>query len=295
MAQALRPFPQYGNITNWHWVPDGDTWYESLQMKATKRFTHGLEFGSNFTWAKQLTSGVEDDFGRGDGVIINNAFNRPNQKALSVFDQPFQFVFSGSYITPKLSGGNKLTGNKALSWMARDWQIGTLLRYGSGLPIPSPTSTNSLATYLFQSTLFNRVPGVPLFTQDLNCHCFDPNKTFVLNPAAWSNPAAGQWGTAAAYYSDYRYQRRPVENMSLGRVFRIKERANLQIRAEFTNIFNRTETNNPTATNALATQTEQLRSNHCRLRIHQTAPRSARRARDNWSRGSSSERVVAIR
>lgn len=256
VAQSLRPFPQYGNISNWHWVPDGDTWYESLQTKLTKRFSHGIEFGSAFTWSKQLTLGVEDDFGRGDGVITNNVFNRPNNKDLSVFDQPFQFVFSGSYTTPKLSTGNRFTANKAVSWIARDWQIGTLLRYTSGLPIPSPTSTNNLATYLFQSTLFNRVPGVSLFTQNLNCHCFDPTETFVLNPAAWSNPGPGQWGTAAAYYSDFRYQRRPVENMSIARNFRIKERANLQIRAEFTNVFNRTEMNNPTATNPLATQTK---------------------------------------
>ena len=82
-----------------------------------------------------------------------------------------------------------------------------------------------------------------------------PNKTFVLNPAAWTNPAAGQWGTAAGYYGDYRYQRRPAESMSLGRIFRIKERTSLQVRAEFTNIFNRTEANNPTSSNALATQT----------------------------------------
>jgi hypothetical protein len=253
VAQSLRPYSQYGNITNFHWVPIGDTWYESLQVKATQRFTHGLDFSSAFTWAKQLTSGVEDDFGRGGGVVTNDVFNRPNQKALSSYDQPFQFVFSGSYITPKWSATNK--GVKILSWISQDWQIGALLRYASGLPIAAPTSTNSMSTYLFQSTLFNRVPGVPLFTQDLNCHCFDPNTTFVLNPNAWSNPAPGQWGTAAAYYTDYRYQRRPVENLSLGRVFRIKERASLQIRGEFTNIFNRAEPNNPTATNALATQT----------------------------------------
>ncbi len=100
----------------------------------------------------------------------------------------------------------------------------------------------------------NRVPGVPLFKQDLNCHCFDPSRTFVLNPAAWSDPKPGQFGGGAAYYSDYRYQRRPAESISLGRIFRIRERATLSIRAEFTNIFNRTEMNNPTATNALATQ-----------------------------------------
>jgi len=256
VAQALRPFPQYGNLSNWHWVPDGDTWYEALQSKATKRLSHGVEFGANFTWSKQLTEGVEDDFGRGDGVILNDVFNRRNQKDLSLFDQPFQFVFSGSYTTPRLPAGNRLTDNKALSWIARDWQIGTLLRYTSGTPIPSPTSTNSLATYYFQSTLFNRVPGVPLFTENLNCHCFDPTTTFVLNPNAWSNPGPGQWGTAAAYYSDFRYQRRPVENMSLARNFRVKERMNLQIRAEFTNIFNRTEMNNPTVANTTPLTTQ---------------------------------------
>jgi hypothetical protein len=255
VAQALRPYPQYGAVTNWHWVPDGDTWYEALQMKGTKRFSHGLQAGTSFTWSKQLESGVEDDYGRGDGVFINNVFNRPNQKTLSAYDQPLLLVISGSYLTPKLNGGNKFTSNKVVGWLARDWQIGTLLRYASGLPIQSPTSTSNLATYTFQTTLMDRVPGVPLFTQDLNCHCFNPNTTFVLNPAAWVNPPAGQYGTAAAYYNDFRYQRRPAENLSLARNFRVKERISLQIRAEFSNVFNRTEMNNPTSTTATATQT----------------------------------------
>ena len=97
---------------------------------------------------------------------------------------------------------------------------------------------------------------VPVFTQDLNCHCFDPNKEFVLNPKAWSNPALGQFGSAAAYYDDYRYQRRPTESLSIGRNIRIGEgKMNLQIRAEFTNVFNRTQMSNPVTTNAFSTQT----------------------------------------
>src|SRR6202023_1761506 len=110
-------------------------------------------------------------------------------------------------------------------------------------------------TYTFQGTLVNRVPGVPLFTKDLNCHCFDPNKDFTLNPAAWSNPPLGQWGTAAAYYDDYREQRRPTENVSLARNFRFRERMNLQIRAEFTNVFNRTQMGSPSSGNPFSTQT----------------------------------------
>jgi hypothetical protein len=102
----------------------------------------------------------------------------------------------------------------------------------------------------------NRVPGQPLFTRDVNCHCFDPSKEFVLNPNAWAEPAPGQFGTGAAYYSDYRGVRTPRENLAVGRTFRFGEgRASLNIRAEFTNIFNRTVLPEATSTNARATQT----------------------------------------
>ncbi len=265
VAQSLRPFPQFSNITNMHWAPDGDTWYNALQAKLTKRFSHGLDFQSSFTWSKAFSMGTEADIATLSAVTpaTNDVFNRPQNRYISGLDQPFLFVFSGNYTTPKWSGKGVL-GNKALSWIARDWQVGAVLRYASGLPILSPYSQNGLSSILFRGTgavgttgggFMNRVPGVPLYTVDLNCHCYDPNTTFVLNKNAWSNPAPGQWGTAAGYYTDYRYQRRPAESMSLGRVFRIRERSSFQIRAEFTNIFNRTEPNNPASTNALLTQT----------------------------------------
>ena len=82
----------------------------------------------------------------------------------------------------------------------------------------------------------------------------DPRADFVLNPAAWSDPAAGQWGSSAPFYSDYRYQRRPSEAMNFGRNFRVGERVTFQARLEFTNIFNRAQAANPTANNAKATQ-----------------------------------------
>ena len=265
VAQSIRPFPQFSNITNMHWSPDGDSWYNSLQAKATKRLSHGLDLQSSFTWSKSFAEGTEGDISTLSPVTpaTNDVFNRGQNRYLSGLDQPFLLVIAGNYTTPKIVGHGFL-GNKAVSWIARDWQIGAVTRYGSGLPILSPIATNGLAQLLFRNTgatgttggtFMNRVAGQPLFTQDLNCHCFNPNTTFVLNPAAWANPAPGQWGTSAGYYGDYRTQRRPGESMSLGRNFRIKERANLQIRGEFTNIFNRTEMNNPTSTNALATQT----------------------------------------
>ncbi|HEY1240382.1 MAG TPA: TonB-dependent receptor [Bryobacteraceae bacterium] len=257
VAQALRPFPQFSSITAL-WAPNGNTWYDSLQAKATKRFSHGLQFSAVFTWSKQLSTAAPSNVTvPGTGMqAVSDVFNRSLNKYLSPFDQPFLFTIAASYTTPSLHT------NKVLSWAARDWQINTLLGYGSGLPILAPVAQNNLNTVLLRNVTpassqigyANRVAGQPLFTHDLNCHCFDPNSDFVLNPAAWSQPGPGQWGTGAAYYSDYRFQRRPNENLGLGRAFRFKERYELNIRMEFNNIFNRAEMPNPTSTNAAQAQ-----------------------------------------
>ena len=140
--------------------------------------------------------------------------------------------------------------------LEKDWTLGGSFRYQSGLPIASPTSNNNLGAVLpRQATNYaDRVPGVPLFTNSPNCHCFDPSQTFILNPAAWTQPPAGQFGTAAPYYNDYRWQRQPSESASLGRIFRIREGMTLSIRAEFFNIFNRVFLNAPTSGNSTQTQ-----------------------------------------
>jgi len=255
VAQSLRPFPQFSSITAL-WAPDGNTWYDSLQAKATKRFSRGLQFTALFTWAKQLSTAAPSNVtvpGIG-GQAVNDVFNRSQNKYLSPFDQPLALTLAASYTLPALHT------NRILSWVVRDWQINMLLGYGSGLPILAPQAQNNLNTVLLRNntgsntSFANRVAGEPLFTQDLNCHCFDPNKIFVLNPKAWSQPCPGQWGTGAAYYTDYRFERRPNENLGIGRLFHIKERATLNIRAEFTNVFNRAQMPNPTSTNAAQTQ-----------------------------------------
>jgi hypothetical protein len=256
VAQALRPLPQFNGVVQ-TWNPLGDTWYDALQAKVTKRFSHGLDAMVTYTRSKSLALGAEEDnnYGSTTTPVINNVFNRGVNKTFSGFDQPQSLIISGNYTTPKVLGGASNFTSKLLSWVAREWTFGTVLHYASGFLIKVPTATTSLATFVFQGTLVDRVPGQPLFTKNLNCHCFDPNTTFVLNPAAWANPPLGQFGTANAYYSDYRQQRHPQEAVSVGRNFRIKERATFQIRAEFTNIFNRTGLNEPSFSNAFATQT----------------------------------------
>ena len=247
VLQALEAFPQFSTAgflgstyatTN---APTGDTWYNSLQAKATKRLSHALQATGTFTWSKALASTREDFWNPGS-----------SSKTFQSTDQPFLLNANVTYTTPKAAFLthflNSAWQNRA-NWLTEDWQLGTFLQYGSGflLTPPSATTVNNL-TLANGATNFQIPTGQPFFTKDLNCHCINSYIDQVLNPAAWTNPATGTWGNNALY-GNFRTERRPQENLNVGRNFRIKESMNLQIRAEFVNIFNRTYLGNPSTVN----------------------------------------------
>jgi hypothetical protein len=101
------------------------------------------------------------------------------------------------------------------------------------------------------TTYFNVNPGQPKLAVNPNCGCFNPQTTQVLNPAAWTDAAPGQWGVSAPYYGGYRWQRQPAESLSLGRNFRMghEGKYTMQVRAEFYNVFNRLFLSAPSTTN----------------------------------------------
>ena len=238
VAQSLRPFPQFQNI-GITGAPLGESRYDSLQLKGVKRYSHGLSFTTTFTWQNERTN----------MGAVNNVFNNPtDQFAPSELSEPLITVLAFNYEVPAFGDSGFMRA------VLGGWTVGGILRYASGLPIPVPTAQNQHNTLVFQNTRMNRVPGEPLFVKDLNSGEVDPNKEFTLNPKAWVDPAQGEWGTSAAYYDDFRYQRRPEEQLSFGRNFRLGARARFELRAELFNPFNRTFMNNPDATNPLQTQ-----------------------------------------
>jgi hypothetical protein len=268
VSQALRPYPQFGGIYVL-WAPLGRTWYDSLQMKLTKRLSYGLDLTAAYTYQKELTVGTEsvDTAFMPVNPSINNINNYMSNKTLSGMSIPHRLVIAANYRVPRLNV------NRFLSAALRDWTWGGVLVYQSGQPIHVPYAQTTLANLLSLcapmnvyggcntspvasvgvTSYANRVAGAPLFLTDPNSH-YDPNTAQVLNPAAWTNPALGQFGVSSPYYNDYRYRRRPSENMSLGRIFRIREGMSVNLRVEMTNVFNRVQIPNPGATNAGATQ-----------------------------------------
>ncbi len=262
VAQSLRPYPQFQTISA-NGSHLGKSWYDSLQVKATQRVSHGLDFTGAFTWQKELNLGAENENGFGQ---IQDVFKRDTNKTVSSFSRPFTFVFATNYRMPQFSNLNR-----ALSVGLRDWQFGAVLRYASGRPIAVPFAQNQLNQLLLRDgvggaangTRAIRVEGEPLFSKDIN-GSIDPKKDFVLNPNAFRDPAPGEFGGAAPFLDEFRQRRFPMESVSLQRVFRLnalKEGARVQIRVEFDNILNRVILNNPSSNNARATQTRDANGN----------------------------------
>ncbi len=252
LGQALRPYPQWAGIPPFLGPPMGNNWYDALQVKLTKRFSHGLSGQVAYSWQKELTNGTNSNtsYVTPSAPIINDVFNKDLNKQISGFSQPQVLTISFSYTTPKLQGDGRAF--KVLSWLARDWIYAGVLSYRSGQILQTPDSaagllanlqrgfTNNPAVWGGGYTLMNRVAGQPLFLVDPNSH-FDPTKQLVLNPKAWVEPAFGTFGASAPYMNDFRWQRQPAESMAFGRSFPMgKEgRFKLTVRAEFQNIFNR--------------------------------------------------------
>jgi len=254
VLQSLLPFPQFtGNISPTA-APLGKTWYDSLQATVTQRLSRGLTVNGNFTWSKNL-----------DLLSSPDIFNRSLGKNLSANDLPLQFRFSSQYVTPRLHNG-LLGGNKIASYVLGDWTVGWYAQYQSApiIALPASTGANPISKWLGRGPgPAQYVAGQSLWSTnwtdysgtvhtdpiDLNCHCFDPTKNIVLNPAAWSNVPDGQWANNFGNIRDYRGFRYPTENANFGRTFRIKEKVVFNIRAEFTNVFNRTRLPQPSAGN----------------------------------------------
>jgi hypothetical protein len=230
LQSALYPYPQFtsaaGTAIAVSGSPTGNSKYDSLQVKATKRFSHGLQGTGAFTWGQAFNRATRQDF-----------FN-PASAAWAIQNiPPLALTFNVIYTVPKAEFLPKY-----VNAFTKDWQFGWYSRYQSAAYLTPPASP----TANFLSSIDVRVPGQPLYTPGVNINdhsSFNAYYTQELNPKAWAPcPTNSTCGATAVLYKDFRGPRLPSENFNFGRHFRMgKEgRYDLYIRAEFVNIFNRT-------------------------------------------------------
>jgi hypothetical protein len=261
VRQALLAFPQYNSFTQY--TPQGKSWYDSLQLVVTQRVYHGLTLNASYVYSKNLALlSSPDPFSPGLG------------KDLSALDLPHQFRLSATYTVPKQTSG--LFANKILSYMVSGWQTGWFLQYQSApiLALPASPTTTPISQWLgYGPGPAQIVPGQSLYTSnwtdnsgtvhntpiDLNCGCFNPQTTVVLNPNAFTAIPNGQFGASLSSDRAFRGFRQPSEDANFGRNFRLKEKVTLQLRVEFTNIFNRLLLPQPTTAASILTAPTQVK------------------------------------
>jgi Carboxypeptidase regulatory-like domain/TonB dependent receptor len=237
LAQALRPFPQFGNIGDYY-EHNGNWWYDALQIKVTKRLSKGLSGGLGYSWSKNLgTVNATNQPTFTTGAVIQDPSLPPKSaKSYESIDEPLMLNFYFNYEVPRFSFAQ--SGWKRLLFSG--WTTDGIFHYQSGFPIQTPNSTSTLASVTFATGVWaNRVPGQPLFLHGLNNHGVNPRTTFFLNPAAWANPAPGTYANSKPFYGDYRGPRYPSEQLGFGKVVPLKEGLTFSLRCDFFNVFNR--------------------------------------------------------
>jgi hypothetical protein len=198
------------------------------------QFTLRRRLYAGFTATVQYTLAKSID----DAATFNNAVMRPTSLSIaqnwldlaaergpSPFDQRHLVAVQAQYTTGVgVVGGTLLDG----FWgtLHKDWTLTSQLTTGSGLPF-TPVS--------FVEVGGAGVVGVRPSLTGVSAAPVTPGS--YVNPAAFSSPTPGTWGTAGR--NSLRGPKPFSLDASLARVFRLRGRLNLEWRIAATNVLNR--------------------------------------------------------
>ncbi|MGD0157810.1 MAG: TonB-dependent receptor [Terracidiphilus sp.] len=173
-------YPNFSNITAY--MPIGTMSYNGLHLEVKKRFSHGLQFNSNFAWSKAFDLVDESDANTG-GVL--DPLNPRHTRGISSFNVPFVWNSFGTWQLPAYRGH----GNLAYGGLG-NWEVSGILTMSSGLPFTIGSPDNSFSN---NGCWADRVPGVALNVhQGAESHWLHQ----YFNPAAFKTCAPGTFGNS---------------------------------------------------------------------------------------------------
>ena len=105
-----------------------DSEYNSMQVKLDKRFSHGLQMTTAYTWGRSMANAGDDN--GGPMFYINPQRNW----ARAGFDRRHNFVQSYIYELP-FGRGKKWLQSGVASWVLGNWQVNGILTLQSGAAI----------------------------------------------------------------------------------------------------------------------------------------------------------------
>jgi hypothetical protein len=209
---------------------NGNSTRHAAQLQLRRRLRSGFTATTQYTYARAfdnapLMAGGIVTANQGGGAIAQNWLDLHAERAPSSFDQRHQFTVQTQYTTGVgVRGGALLNGWKGA--LFKEWTLASQLNVGSGLP-QTPVYFAAVPGTGVTGTLRPNVTGAPLYEAPAG---------LFLNPAAFSVPAAGQWGNAGR--NSITGPSQFALTASLGRSFPWRDRYNIDLRVDATNVLN---------------------------------------------------------
>jgi hypothetical protein len=221
-----RPFPQIDSfIANIQ--STGHSNYNSLQVRAEKRFSKGLTFLAAWTWAHSLDLASSADLGAQNGGDFRYHIHPEWEYGNSDFDIRHRFVFSYLYELPFGHDKHFLTGaSGVLNQIISGWQVGGITSISAGNSFTILDGNGSFANSDGQQR--------PDLVGDPHATPCVPGTFF--NTCAFADPALGSFGNLGR--NTMRGPGYQIWDFSVFKNFQISERMKLEFRSEFFNVFN---------------------------------------------------------
>jgi hypothetical protein len=210
--------------------------YNGLEITAEKRFSHGFQFSSNYTWSKSLDAQSLSNLSWTGA--IGDPFNLSWNRGIS--DQNFTNIWSNTFVwqTPSV----QRYGNKYISLAFGNWEIAGIVDFTSGIPfsISGGSGADNSGALQFGDR-------ADLTGQPIRAHQGSEGQWLnqYFNLAAFKENASGTFGDSARNL--LKGPGLAAVNMMFAKNIPFKERYKVQFRWEMFNALNTPVFSTPTA------------------------------------------------
>jgi hypothetical protein len=241
-ATGLRPYPNFGQVS-WRGTKDGSS-YNGLSVAVKRSFSRGFLFSANYMWSHELDDGSNGS-GDGDSLVPQNVACPQCEWASGIWDATHVLNANAIYELPFGSNKPYLNQPGILRSIFGSWEMTSTTLAHTGFPVNVLVNRSS-ASVPDGNTTDQRpdlVPGSSVTPSG------GKRIGEWINPAAFAVPAAGTFGNAPRNIG-----RGPGTwqiDLGVGKQIPLSERAHLEFRSEFFNIFNHPQYGLPQSTFAV--------------------------------------------
>jgi hypothetical protein len=225
------------------WFTEGNSSYNALQLDLTRRMSRGLQLRTAYTWSKNLdlNSAFTGAQAQNQAQMVLDRTDLRRDWGPSALGVTSQSSISATYELPFGSGRPWLNHSGAFAnKLAGGWQVNSIIALSTGFPFTPQLGANRSGDGNIRN------PDRPSLDPGFTGPVVLENQVQWFNPKAFLTPFAGTFGNLGR--GVYRGPGLAEVDLSAFKNTALSERVNLQFRAEFFNLLNRTNLGTPNAT-----------------------------------------------